>query len=151
MDTASDPKASMRIIAMRTLKALFCDLALTPFLYCNDNSRASSRNTPGSTATNHNGTRNMPFQQIREDNQMYRTSRKRLLLASLVIFAFVALTAVTSANHSWNGFHWARQSNPFTVQLGDNVSGAWDSVLGTTASDWSQSTVLNTVIVPGGA
>ena len=73
---------------------------------------------------------------------MYRPSRRRLVLASLVIFALLALTVVTSANHSWNGYHWGRQSNPFTVQLGDNVSGAWDSVLGTTASDWSQSTVL---------
>src|SRR6187431_1691014 len=82
---------------------------------------------------------------------MFRTSRKRLLLASFVTFTFVALTAVTSANHSWAGYHWARQSNPFTVKLGDNVSGAWESVLGTTASDWSQSTVLDTVIVPGGA
>jgi hypothetical protein len=82
---------------------------------------------------------------------MFRTSRKRLLLASFVIFTFVALTAVTSANHSWAGYHWARQSNPFTVKLGDNVSGPWESVLGTTASDWSQSTVLDTVIVPGGA
>src|SRR5436305_6869420 len=82
---------------------------------------------------------------------MYRTSRGRLLLASLVIFAFLALTVVTSASHSWNGYHWARQSNPFTVQLGDNVSGPWQSVLGTTASDWSQSTVLDTVIVAGGA
>ena len=81
---------------------------------------------------------------------MHQTSRRRLLLASFVILAFVALTAVTSANHSWNGYHWARQSNPFAVQLGDNVSGAWDSVLSTTASDWSQSTVLNTVIVAGG-
>src|SRR5262245_5686579 len=82
---------------------------------------------------------------------MYRTSRKRLLLASLVILVFLALTVVTSANHSWNGYHWARQSNPFTLQLGNNVSGAWGSVLNTTASDWSQSTVLDTVIVAGGA
>jgi hypothetical protein len=82
---------------------------------------------------------------------MHQTSRRRLFLASLVILAVLALTAVTSANHSWNGYHWARQSNPFTVQLGDNVSGAWDSVLRTTSSDWSQSTVLDTVIVPGAA
>ena len=83
---------------------------------------------------------------------MSRNSHKRrLLLTSLVVFAFVALTAVTSANHSWNGYHWARQSNPFTVQVGDNVSGAWDSVLQTTASDWSQSTVLDMAIVAGGS
>ena len=82
---------------------------------------------------------------------MFRTSCKRLLLVSFVAFTFVALTAVTSANHSWGGYHWARTSNPFTVKLGDNVSSQWDSILATTASDWSQSTVLDTVIVAGGA
>lgn len=61
------------------------------------------------------------------------------------------MPASASANHSWGGYHWARQSNPFTVKLGDNVSGAWDSVLRTTSSDWSQSTVLDTTIVAGEA
>ena len=82
---------------------------------------------------------------------MLRTPRNRLLVVSFVVLALLALASGTSANHSWNGFHWARQSNPFTVQLGDNVSGPWDSVLRTTASDWSQSTVLDTVIVAGGS
>lgn len=53
------------------------------------------------------------------------------------------------ASHSWNGYHWARTTNSFTLSLGDNVSGAWDSVLGTTSSDWSKSTVLDTRIVSG--
>jgi hypothetical protein len=57
---------------------------------------------------------------------------------------------VASANHSWNGYHWARTSNPFTLKLGDNVSSQWDPILATTASDWSQSTVLDTVIGTGG-
>src|SRR3954469_10782614 len=61
------------------------------------------------------------------------------------------MPAAASANHSWNGYHWARTANPFPLKVGDNVSGAWDSVLRTTSSDWSQSTVLNTTIVAGGA
>jgi hypothetical protein len=56
---------------------------------------------------------------------------------------------VTSASHSWNGYHWARTANPFTLQLGDNVSSAWDSHLGTTSADWSVSEVLDTAIVAG--
>lgn len=62
---------------------------------------------------------------------------------------------VVLANHSWGGYHWARTANPFTVKLGDNVSGpsiapgAWDAALNVASSDWSQSTVLDTVIVPG--
>jgi hypothetical protein len=50
--------------------------------------------------------------------------------------------ASPSANHSWNGYHWARTSNPFTVSLGDNVSSVWDSHLDVASADWSQSTVL---------
>jgi hypothetical protein len=56
---------------------------------------------------------------------------------------------LASANHSWGGYHWARTSNPFTVKLADNVTGAWDSYLSTTSSDWSLSSVLDTSVVSG--
>ena len=56
-----------------------------------------------------------------------------------------------NASHSWGGYHWARTQNPFTLKLGDNVSGPWETVLGTTSADWTFSTVLNTNIVPGNA
>jgi hypothetical protein len=82
---------------------------------------------------------------------MFTATRRRSLLVLLVSFAFVALPAITSANHSWGGYHWARTSNPFTLKLGDNVSSAWDTYLGTTSSDWSLSAVLDTTIVAGRA
>ncbi len=66
------------------------------------------------------------------------------VLLSVGVFAFVAY-----ASHSWGGYHWARTANPFTLKLGDNVSGTWDPFLATTSSDWSVSTVLDTGIVPG--
>jgi hypothetical protein len=81
---------------------------------------------------------------------MFRTSRKRLLLAFFVTFVFVALTAVTSANHSWGNYHWARTSNPFTLQVGDNVNSTWDPYLDEAISDWTASSVLNLVKVAGG-
>lgn len=63
----------------------------------------------------------------------------------LAVFGFVA-----SADHAWNGYHWGRTANPFTLTLGDNVSSAWDSYLATTtASDWSVSNVLDTVVAAG--
>ena len=65
--------------------------------------------------------------------------------------AAAALTTPASATHSWGGYHWARTSNPFTLKLGDNVDSTWDSYLATTSSDWTASSVLNTVIVTGGA
>ena len=76
--------------------------------------------------------------------------KKLVSLALLLALTAVAFATTASANHSWGGYHWARTSNPFTVQLGDNVSGAWDSMLRTAASDWSQSTVLDAPVVSSG-
>jgi hypothetical protein len=68
--------------------------------------------------------------------------------------------ASVEARHSWGRYHWARTSNPFTIQLGDNVSEAWDFYLREASSspslpsgadhrDWSESSVLDTVVVGG--
>ena len=73
---------------------------------------------------------------------------KKILFLTL-LFGLLSFPQATLATHSWGGYHWARTSNPFTIKLGDNVSTTWDSYLGTTASDWSSSSVLDTVIVPG--
>jgi hypothetical protein len=56
---------------------------------------------------------------------------------------------VTSESHSWDGYHWERTANPFTLKLGDNVTTAWDSTLATTSTDWSQSSVLDPSIEEG--
>src|SRR3989344_2559783 len=72
--------------------------------------------------------------------------KKSLLLSALVL---VLITGTATASHSWGNYHWGRTANPFTLQLGDNVSSAWDGYLATTASDWSLSSVLDTVITPG--
>ncbi len=63
--------------------------------------------------------------------------------------AAATLTTPASANHSWGGYHWSRTSNPFTLKLGDNVDTTWDAYLVTTSLDWTASSVLDTVIVPG--
>jgi hypothetical protein len=74
--------------------------------------------------------------------------KKWIILGTLAVA--LALTAsVASADHSWNGYHWARTANPFTLKLVDSVTSNWDSYLGTTAADWSVSTVLDTSIVAG--
>ncbi len=74
----------------------------------------------------------------------------RLLVVLVLLVALAAFPSSASANHSWNGYHWARTSNPFTLKLGDNVSGTWDAMLGTASSDWTKSTVLDTTVVAGG-
>lgn len=77
----------------------------------------------------------------------------RLLLRLFFLFIFAMAVSVLPvkayATHSWGGYHWARTANPFTLKLGDNVSGVWDSYLGTTSFDWSQSPVLDTTIASG--
>jgi hypothetical protein len=77
--------------------------------------------------------------------------RKSLVLpfAIAFMFLFFGYALTIHASHSWGGYHWARTSNPFTLKLGDNVSGDWDAVLRTTSSDWSQSSVLDTTVVGG--
>ncbi len=80
---------------------------------------------------------------------MSRTSRVSLIGVAAIAVALLA-PGLASANHSWGGYHWARTANPFTLKLGDNVSGPWDAVLATTSSDWTASSVLNTTIVTGG-
>src|SRR5215217_4584380 len=74
---------------------------------------------------------------------MLAMSRLRLLgvlvigSALAVLLALVAFSRAAQANHSWGKYHWARTSNPFTLQLADNVSSTWDDYLRTTSSDWS--------------
>ena len=60
---------------------------------------------------------------------------RRFLCASALVALLAGLSAAPAwANHSWNRYHWARKSNPFTVKLGDNVGGKWDSMLRTASS-----------------
>ena len=77
--------------------------------------------------------------------------RKIAIVVALTAVGLAMLAAPAGANHSWGGYHWARTSNPFTLKVGDNVSGAWDSVLNTSITDWSKSQVLDLTKVTGGA
>ncbi len=76
---------------------------------------------------------------------------KKYFIALVSIVAFSSIALVASATHSWGGYHWARTTSSFTLQLGDNVSSVWKPYLATTSSDWSASTVLDTTVVQGSA
>jgi hypothetical protein len=69
--------------------------------------------------------------------------------ATTVVLAASMIVPQALATHSWGGYHWARTTPTFTVKLGDNVSAAWDAYLVTASADWSASSALDTVIVPG--
>jgi hypothetical protein len=74
------------------------------------------------------------------------------IVALMVAVLVAAVTAGSaSATHSWGGYHWARTGNPFTIKLGNNVSGPWSAMLTKASSDWSVSNVLDSPVVAGGA
>ena len=86
---------------------------------------------------------------------MAKSLRQYLTVALSLLLLFAFLPALSHATHSWGGYHWARSSS-FTLRLGDNVRNSnplspWYGILGTTSTDWSVSTVLDTTIVTGGA
>jgi hypothetical protein len=64
-------------------------------------------------------------------------------VATAVLALTTALSAPATADHAWGSYHWARQANPFTLQVGDNVTAAWDSYLDASVSEWSVSRVLD--------
>jgi len=80
-------------------------------------------------------------------------TRRRLLAltAGLLLAGSAAGAGVgpAAADHSWGSYHWARTANPFTLKLGDNLSGTWDPYLATTSTDWSASSVLDTAVESG--
>lgn len=77
---------------------------------------------------------------------MFRPSRP--IMAG--VLAAALCVAGAEASHSWGNYHWARSGNPFTLQVGDNVSADWDAYLDEAIADWSQSRVLDLVKVAGG-
>lgn len=66
-------------------------------------------------------------------------------LAAAVIGVAVVLTASLAANasHSWNNYHWARNTSSFNLQVIDSNSTSWDDELSLALSQWSQSSKLN--------
>lgn len=76
-------------------------------------------------------------------------THRRLLLVPLALLAVPLLGPPAAASHSWASYHWGRTSNAFTLQLGDNVSTAWDAALSGASSDWSASSALDTAVTGG--
>jgi hypothetical protein len=81
---------------------------------------------------------------------MFKVSGKRLYVGASVFASGMFLT-VAHASHSWNGYHWARTSNPFTLQLGDNLTTIdWKGHLSQTSQNWnSGKTPVVTMVAAG--
>ncbi len=82
-------------------------------------------------------------------NRMRKTRVIAVTIAALSLLV-TGFAPPASASHAWANYHWARQSNPFTLKLGNNVSPAWTGYLSTASGQWSQSSVLDTAVITGG-
>lgn len=58
----------------------------------------------------------------------------------------VLATGMAQASHSWNDYHWARTSSPFTLLTIDSTTPDWDGELDASLAAWSQSNVLDLTI-----
>ena len=73
----------------------------------------------------------------------------RKLAYALVLLGSLTMATPALANHSWGGYHWARTANPFTLQLGNNVTSVWSPYLSAASADWTTSDILDTTVVRG--
>ena len=84
---------------------------------------------------------------------MTRKLAQQIVVATFVVallLAPLASLAPTSATQHPSGFHWARQSNTFTLQVGSNLDGPWPGILRDVVSDWNKNETVTFSIVGGG-
>ena len=63
-------------------------------------------------------------------------------IAALAAVSAVALSVPASANHSWNGYHWATTGS-LTVKINASVSGQWPAYVDEAIRDWERSNELS--------
>ena len=73
----------------------------------------------------------------------------KLCVAFFALFSVFVLPLSSLANHSWNNYHWARRSNPFTLKVVDSNTADWDDNLNAALNDWGASSVMNLTRVAG--
>jgi hypothetical protein len=74
----------------------------------------------------------------------------KVVTGLVAVFFLASSTTIANATHSWGKYHWARTTNSFTLQLGDNLTTAdWKVYLGEASTQWSTSEVLDTTVVVG--
>ncbi len=79
-------------------------------------------------------------------------TKKQTLKNFFVMAAFLAAVIFpinTYANHSWNNYHWARTSNPFTLKVVDSTTSGWATSQNTAVADWTRSSVMNLTLEQG--
>ena len=76
------------------------------------------------------------------------------LRGALALMVILVMPATVLADHSWGTYHWARTSNPFSLKVGNNMTGDWPTYYNAAIGDWNtptnnKSAVLNLVPTNG--
>ena len=85
---------------------------------------------------------------------MTRRLAQQLVLAACAVALLLAPLAnlfpsEVVASRLPTSFHWARKSSQFTLQVGDNVDGGWNSVLSRVVADWNKGDTVTFRVVGG--
>jgi hypothetical protein len=80
-----------------------------------------------------------------------RPSQHFVMAAFIVALLLAPLVTVapTAASES-GGFHWARQSSQFSLQVGSNLDGPWPGILNEVVADWNKNETVTFKVVSGG-
>jgi hypothetical protein len=73
-------------------------------------------------------------------------NRNRLFVGMVVAVATLGVSLSAQASHTWNNYHWARNTSSFTLQVIDSNTSDWNDELNLALSQWSQSSKLSMVI-----
>ena len=85
---------------------------------------------------------------------MTRRLAQQLVLAAFAVALLVAplaglMRGETVASRTPTSFHWARKASQFTLQVGDNVDGGWNSLLTRVVADWNKGDTVTFRVVGG--
>lgn len=60
---------------------------------------------------------------------MKKLLRVPLLGGALTLLVLASGVSVAHATHAWGTYHWASKTHPFTLQIGNNLTGTWSPIL----------------------
>lgn len=67
---------------------------------------------------------------------------KDVILRAALLSSAVLASNPAFASHSWGNYHWARSSNPISLNVNVAVGSRWTAAVGTAITDWNSSSVL---------
>jgi hypothetical protein len=81
-----------------------------------------------------------------------RRLSQHFVMSTFIVALLLAplLTVAPTAASDTGGFHWARQSSQFSLQVGSDLDGPWTGVLNEVVADWNKNETVTFRVVGGG-